>query len=95
MLCKGVEEGEKDIYIYIRGCTVHIYTPGGNKGFRQGWMVRGGGGEVRSIVPDGTQTSSIRVPPIIRRVSASRTPASPTSILHMHTGEEMGSLYTA
>ena len=83
MLCKGVEEGEKDIYIYIyiyEGVPFHIYTLGGNKGFRQGWMVRGGGGEVRSIVPDGTQTSSIRVPPIIRRVSASRTPASPRPV---------------
>lgn len=48
----------------------------------------GEGGEVRSIVPGGTQTSSIRVPPIIWRVSASRTPVhSNQYMLYAHTGE--------
>lgn len=74
MSCKSVESG------YIYEGVPFIYIPGGNKGFRQGWMVRGG--EVRSIVPGGSQTSSIRVPPIIWRVSASRIPVQSTSILY-------------
>ena len=53
-------------------------------------------GEVRSIVPGGTQTSSIRVPPIICRVSASRTRIQPTRVgtRYAHNSEtgEIGSL---
>lgn len=52
------------------------------------------GGEVRSIVPGGTQTSSIRVPPIIWRVSASRTPAQSASTYTTRATGETGSLYT-
>lgn len=72
--------GRKRVDIYEG--TPFIYTPGGNKGFQQGWMVREGGREVRSIVPGGAQTSSIRVPPIIWRVSATNTGA--------HTGPASG-----
>lgn len=62
----------------MRVCHSYIYRVVIKDSDKDGW--RGGrGGQVRSIVPDGTQTSSIRVPPIIWRVSASRTRVQPAS----------------